>query len=117
MRPAAARRAVTVGAVLAAAGLMVLALVDQPLLAALGLVVAAGGVSVCWPLLMSEVGRGRERPGVVVGAVTAVGYLGMVVGPGLVGLVAAGFGVPAGLCLLAACMACVPVLLSRRTVR
>jgi hypothetical protein len=108
---AAARRAIVGGTLLAAVGLLVLATVHQPVVAAGGLVVAAGGVSVCWPLLMSEVGRGRERPGVVVGALTTFGYLGQVVGPGLVGGVAGAFGVAAGLVLLAACAATVPVLL------
>jgi MFS family permease len=63
---------------------------------------------------MSEVGRGRERPGVVVGALTAVGYLGIVVGPGLIGLVSGRLGVSAGLWLLAGCIAVVPVLLTFR---
>ncbi len=108
---AAARRAVVGGAGLAALGLVVLAGVRQPVLAAGGLVVAAGGISVCWPLLMSEVGRGRERPGVLVGAVTTVGYLGAVIGPGLVGAVAGIFGVSVGLAMLAACAVGVPMLL------
>lgn len=109
---AAARRAVVAGAVVAAGGLIVLAALDQVVLAAAGLVLAAGGVSVCWPLLLSEVGRGRERPGVVVGAVTTLGYLGSVVGPGVVGAVAASFGVAVGLVLLAGCAAVVPVLVA-----
>lgn len=107
---AAARRAIVAGAVLAAVGLVTLAAVSHVVVAACGLVLAAGGVSVCWPLLMSEVGRGRDRPGVLVGAVTTLGYLGSVVGPGVVGAVAGRFGVPAGLLLLAACAATVPVL-------
>lgn len=111
---AAARRAVVVGAATSAAGLAVLAVVDQVVVAAVGLVAAAGGVSVCWPLLMSEVGRGRERPGAVVGAVTTSGYLGSVIGPVAVGAVAAWRGVGTGLVLLAGCAAAVPVLLVRR---
>lgn len=110
----AARRAVIGGSVLAAAGLVVLATVRSPLPAAAGLVLAAGGVSVCWPLLMSEVGRGRERPGVLVGAVTTFGYLGSVVGPGLVGSVAGAAGVSAGLLVLAAAAATVAVLVGAR---
>lgn len=107
---AAARRAVVSGTVAAAAGLVVLAVVGQVVLAAVGLVLAAGGVAVCWPLLMSEVGRGRERPGVVVGAMTTLGYLGSVIGPAMVGAVSARLGVSAGLVLLAACAAVVPLL-------
>lgn len=107
----AARRAVVGGTLLAATGLVVLATVTQVVVAACGLVLAAAGVSVCWPLLMSEVGRGRERPGVVVGAVTTTGYLGSVVGPAAIGAVAGGLGVSAGLVLLAGCAAAVPVLM------
>jgi len=107
-----ARRVVTGGTLLAASGLAVLATVTQPAVAALGLVAAAGGVSVCWPLLMSEVGRGRSRPGMVVGALSTVGYLGAVIGPGLIGLVAGRFGLSAGLWVLAVTAAAIPVLLS-----
>ena len=109
-----ARRVVTAGTVLAGAGLVVLATVGQPVVAAVGLVLAAGGISVCWPLLMSEVGRGRARPGMVVGAVSTVGYLGAVVGPGLIGLVAGRFGLGAGLAVLAAGAFCIPLLLRGR---
>ncbi len=108
---AAVRRAIVGGTGLAAGGLVVLATVRQPVVAACGLVVAAGGVSVCWPLLMSEVGRGRERPGVVVGAMTTFGYLGSVIGPGLVGAVAGAFGIATGLVVLAVCAAGVPTML------
>ncbi|HMX08647.1 MAG TPA: hypothetical protein PKA87_14015, partial [Microthrixaceae bacterium] len=111
---AAARRAVIGGTVLAAVGLVVLATVSQPVLAAAGLVLAAGGVSVCWPLLMSEVGRGRERPGVLVGAVTTFGYLGSVIGPGLVGAVSGAIGVPAGLLVLAGAAIAVAALVGAR---
>ncbi|MFZ4517119.1 MAG: MFS transporter [Microthrixaceae bacterium] len=108
---ASARRVLVGGALVAAAGLAVLAAASSPVAAAAGLVAAAGGVSVCWPLLMAEVGRGRARPGVVVGAVTAVGYLGVVLGPGLVGLVAGRWGVASGLWMLAGAAALIPVCL------
>jgi MFS family permease len=62
---------------------------------------------------MSEVGRGRERPGMVVGAVTTVGYLGTVIGPALIGVVAGNFGLPAGLWVLAGAAFLIPVLISR----
>ena len=110
---AGARRAVVVGTLSAAAGLAVLATVTQPVVAAVGLVVAAGGVAVCWPLLMSEVGRGRERPGTVVGAVSTVGYLGIVIGPGVIGVVAGVVSVAAGLWVLAVAAVAIPVLLQR----
>jgi MFS family permease len=109
-----ARSVIVGGTLLAAVGLAVLATVSQPVVAAVGLVLAAGGVSVCWPLLMSEVGRDRERPGMVVGAVSTVGYLGAVIGPGLIGLVAGWLGLSAGLWVLAGIAAVIPVLLAAR---
>ncbi len=107
-----ARRVVVGGSMVAAVGLAMLASLTQPVLAAAGLVMAAGGVSVCWPLLMSEVGRGRERPGAIVGAVSTVGYLGIVLGPGAVGLVAGAFGLSTGLWLLAGAAVGIPAMLA-----
>jgi Major Facilitator Superfamily len=92
---------VAAGAGTAMAGILLLALADTGPLAGLGLVLAAGGISLCWPLLLSLASADRARPGAVVGAVTAVGYTGFVVGPTVVGALAAGLGLRAGLVLLA----------------
>src|SRR5207247_2370993 len=86
----------------AGAGLIVLAVVDQRVVAAGGLVLAAAGISTCWPLLMAHASAGRDRPGDVVGGVSAIGYLGFVVGPSLVGAVAGAAGLRVGLLVLAA---------------
>ena len=95
-------RGVAAGAGTAVAGILLLALASTGPVAGLGLVLAAGGISLCWPLLLSLASADRARPGPVVGAVTAVGYTGFVVGPTVVGAVAAGLGLRAGLVLLAA---------------
>ena len=92
---------VAAGAGTAVAGILLLALASTGPVAGLGLVLAAGGISLCWPLLLSLASAGRPRPGAVVGAVTAVGYTGFVVGPTVVGALAAGLGLRAGLVLLA----------------
>jgi fucose permease len=89
------------GATLAAAGLVVLAVVNQPVVAAGGLVLAAAGISMCWPLLLAHASSGFHRPGDVIGGVTSVGYLGFVVGPSLVGWVAGAVGLRGGLLVLA----------------
>lgn len=94
-------RGVTLGAGTAAVGAVLLALAPIDWLAGAGLVLAAGGISLCWPLLLAHAAAGRPRPGAVVGAVTAVGYLGFVAGPTVVGWVAAAAGLRAGLFLLA----------------
>jgi MFS family permease len=109
---AGARRIVVVGTLAAGCGLVILATVTTPVPAAAGLVLAAGGISVCWPLLMSEIGRGRERPGMVVGAVSTVGYLGAIVGPGAIGLIAGAFGLSSGILVLAGAAFLIPVMLT-----
>lgn len=63
----------------------------------------------CWPLLLAHASEGRARPAAIVGSVTAVGYLGFVAGPTIVGWVAAAFGLRAGLLLLAVAAAFVAI--------
>jgi MFS family permease len=53
-------------------------------------------------LLLALAGRGSDRPGVVIGGVSAAGYLGFLAGPPLVGWIADGFGLRAGLFVLVA---------------
>ena len=111
-----AGRGVLLGAGTAAAGCLALALSPAAVPAAAGLVLAAGGISMTWPLLIAEAGAGRGRPGAVIGAVTTIGYLGLLTGPILVGLVAAKAGLRWGLVLLAAAagmVAVVPIIRSR----
>ena len=95
-----AARGVVIGAGSAAAGIALLSSADSALPAALGLVIAAGGISMCWPLLVSEAGAGRSRAGAVVGAVSAVGYIGLIMGPAVVGWVAEATGLRAAIGLL-----------------
>ncbi|HUP85229.1 MAG TPA: MFS transporter [Acidimicrobiales bacterium] len=103
--PAAGRHGaatgVTIGASAAAVGVLVLGLASVAWVSGLGLVVAAGGISMCWPLLLAHASEGRARPAATVGSVTAVGYLGFVAGPSVVGWISAAFGLRAGLLLLA----------------
>jgi len=103
--PAAGRRGaargVTVGAGTAAAGILLLAAAPSAWLAGGGLVLAAGGISMCWPLLLAHASAGRARPGAIVGGVSAVGYTGFVAGPAIVGWLAAAAGLRVGLALIA----------------
>ncbi len=104
--PVAGRRSaahgVVAGTLAAAAGIVALSLAREAWLAGAGLVLAAGGVSLCWPLLLAHASGGRARPGAIVGGVTAVGYLGFVVGPALVGLVADATGLRSAILILCA---------------
>jgi MFS family permease len=95
-------RGVVIGAGTAAVGVALLASAPVGALGAVGLVLAAGGISMCWPLLVAQAGRCQERAGAVVGAVSACGYLGLVAGPAVVGWVAEAVGLRGALGVLAA---------------
>jgi len=97
-----AARGVALGALAATAGLVMLALVPGAWAKGAGLVIAACGISMCWPLLLAHATSARERPGEIVGAVTAVGYVGLFAGPTIVGWVASATSLRTGLLFLAA---------------
>jgi MFS family permease len=103
--PIAGRRSaahgIALGAGAAAGGVLLLTVAPGDVLPGVGLVISAAGVSMCWPLLMALAGAGRERPGAVVGGLSAFGYTGLFLGPTIVGWVAAAGGLRAGLLLLA----------------
>jgi MFS family permease len=94
-------RGVAAGAGTAAVGLVVLVASTSPIASGAGLVMAAGGISLVWPLLVAHASVGRTRPAAVVGSVTAMGYLGLVIGPALVGTIGAAVGLRWGLLALA----------------
>jgi MFS family permease len=96
------RRAVVVGASLAAIGIATEALCGTAGIAAAGLAAAAVGISVVWPLLLADVNNEASHPALAIGGVTACGYLGMVAGPPLVGTLSGLFGLKTGLLVLAA---------------
>jgi hypothetical protein len=94
-------RGAAAGGALAAAGLLVEAVAPDAAVAVIGLVLAALGISMCWPLLVSAVGDVFDRPAVAVGGITSAGYLGIVAGPPLVGGISGLAGLRAGLITLA----------------
>jgi MFS family permease len=96
------RRAVVVGAGLAAVGIATEALCGTAGIAAAGLAAAAVGISVVWPLLLADVNNEARHPALAIGGITACGYLGMVAGPPLVGTLSGLFGLQTGLLVLAA---------------
>ena len=55
-------RGVMIGAGSAALGVAILATAGTAVLAAVGLVLAAGGISMCWPLLIAQAGAGDRTP-------------------------------------------------------
>ncbi|MEY2423774.1 MAG: hypothetical protein QOI95_3841 [Acidimicrobiaceae bacterium] len=82
------RRGAQLGLGLAGAGLLVEATATSSWLAAVGLGAAAVGAAVYWPLLLAFASRGGERPGLVVGGLSAAGYVGFLAGPPVVGWIA-----------------------------
>jgi predicted MFS family arabinose efflux permease len=96
------RRAVVLGASITAVGIATEALCGVAGIAAAGLAAGAVGISVVWPLLLADVNNEARHPALAIGGITACGYLGMVVGPALVGLLSRLFGLSTGLLVLAA---------------
>ena len=77
-------------ALLGAAGTLLGALAPAPVLALVGIALAGGGISICAPVLFSIAGRGADEAvrGAAVSIVTTIAYLGFLVGPAAVGLLA-----------------------------
>jgi MFS family permease len=78
------------GALAGAAGTLLAALAPNAPLALAGVVVAGAGISICAPILFSIAGRSVDEAvrGAAVSIVTTIAYLGFLVGPAAVGLVA-----------------------------
>ena len=93
-------------------GVLLLALAPSAALALVGAVVAGAGVSVLAPTLFSAVGARSlpGRQGADLGLVTALGYVGFVSGPPLVGLLSAATSLPTALASLAVLTAAVAVI-------
>jgi hypothetical protein len=78
------------GATAGAAGTLVAAVAPVTALALAGIVVAGAGISICAPILFSLAGRSADAAvrGAAVSIVTTIAYLGFLVGPAAVGLLA-----------------------------
>ncbi len=97
------RALLTGGALAAAAGLAASALTAEPIVALAGFAVSGAGVALVAPALFARAGRlvDPRRRGAAIATLTSVGYMGFVVGPALVGLVAQLAGLPAAFGVLA----------------
>lgn len=104
------RRVLQAGGVLAVLGLALVLAWPTPLATAGFLLVGLGAANVV-PILFSAAGRQTTMmPTLAVAAVTSVGYVGMLAGPPLIGLVAHGVGLPAAFWMLAVLALAVPLL-------
>jgi MFS family permease len=96
-----ARSALIIGGCVAGGGILLESLVHVSVLAALGLMLGAGGASLFWPLVMSTVSRQTTQVVSAVGTFTASGYIGWVAAAPVVGWVSQTYGPARGLQLLA----------------
>jgi MFS family permease len=96
-----ARHALFVGGCIAGGGILLESLSPLSGTAALGLALGAGGASLFWPLVMSNVSRMSSQVVSAVGTFTAAGYIGWVGGAPLVGWISQAYGPQHGLQVLA----------------
>jgi fucose permease len=101
------------GALAGAAGTLLAALAPAASLALVGVAIAGAGISVCAPILFSIAGRSADEAvrGAAVSIVTTIAYLGFLIGPAVVGLLAdattlrASLAAAAGVAVLVAALA------------
>lgn len=96
------RRGVATGGALAAVGITLEALAPNAATGIVGLALACVGITVVWPLLLADVNNEARHPALAIGGVTAAGYLGMVAGPPIVGILSGALDLATGLLVLAA---------------
>jgi MFS family permease len=96
-----ARRGLVVGGCVAGGGVLLESLSPLSWAAAFGLALGAGGASLFWPLVMSNVSRLASQVVSAVGTFTAAGYIGWVAGAPIVGWVSQAYGPSRGLQILA----------------
>lgn len=96
------------GAVVSAVGLGVAAAAPNPWIGLVGFAIGGAGVSLNAPIVFGIAGR-RPDAAVAVATVTSIGYLGLLVGPPLVGLVAQATSLRVSFVVLAAIGAVVAV--------
>ena len=94
--------------VLAAVGLGTSLLAAQPILSLVGFACAGAGFSIVFPAALSAAGRSQEMPtGPALAAVSTTGYFGFLVGPPVIGFVAEGVGLGAGLFVVVGLSVCI----------
>ncbi|MYN08739.1 MFS transporter [Pseudoduganella aquatica] len=83
------QRVLLAGGLCAAAGFFTAVLAPSPAAALLGFVLVGLGASNIVPILFTAAGRQRDMPaGLAVGAITTIGYAGILAGPALIGFIA-----------------------------
>ncbi|MCB2377060.1 MFS transporter [Hymenobacter sp. BT635] len=111
-------RAVLQGSgLLTASGLLLAVLLPALPTAVLGFLLVGFGVSAVVPLVYSAAGRASTMsPGVALAAVSTVGFLGFLIGPPLIGLVAGAFSLRISFAIIAVMGLCIALVASRAKV-
>ncbi len=98
-------RVLLLGAAISALGFLVIVLVANQYAMLAGYLMIGIGASNIVPVLFSAAGRSKDMPrGLAVGSVTTMGYLGLLLGPGLIGVVAHWTGLAAALGIIGIAM-------------
>jgi len=83
------KRTIQISGLLVATGLGIAVLFPYVATAIIGFFIVGFGVSSVVPLVYSEAGRSKKvAPGIALAAVTSIGFLGFLIGPPLIGIVA-----------------------------
>lgn len=96
-----AKRCALFGAFVAATGLTLLVSSHSLTVASIGLALAVGGITANWPLLISYATENNPNAGLVTGGISTAGYVGLVIGPTVLGSVATAFSLRSSLMILA----------------
>jgi predicted MFS family arabinose efflux permease len=90
---------VVAGGGAAAGGAVLTAVAPSPILALVGFALTGAGIAIVAPALFARAGRvaGADARGSAISALTTIGYLGFVVGPGIVGTIAGASSLPLAL--------------------
>lgn len=105
-----ARRLVSCGAILSAAGLFFSVMAANPYLALVGFAVAGLGLALVFPFVFSA--AGREGP-IALAGVATMAYSGSLMGPPMIGTLAHGFGMQAAMAFIALLSVVIALVASR----
>jgi MFS family permease len=102
-------RLVRISSLIAAVGMAMAVVAQQPMIAVLGFALLGGGLSCIVPAMFATAGHLEGGPGIA--AVGTLSYLGFFLGPPAVGGMAELIGLGGGLAVVSAGLLCVPLLL------
>lgn len=108
------KRTLQISGTLTATGLMIAVIFPGLVTAIAGFLLVGAGVSSVVPLVYSAAGRSKTlSPGVALAAVSTIGFLGFLIGPPVIGLVAGATNLRVSFSLIAVMGICVAVVSSR----